>query len=53
MDCPACGSDDVRRITETDLACRFCGHEWCELPAVEIGTACESPEDLNPSEDEG
>ncbi len=58
MDCPACGSDDVKRLTETDLACVFCGHEWVDLPPVEMATwsssPCESPEDLdNPSQDEG
>lgn len=28
--CPRCGSDEVRRVTETDLACAFCGHEWLD-----------------------
>lgn len=47
MDCPACGSDAVRRLTETDLSCLFCGHDWVELPAVEFASSpCESPEDL-------
>ena len=45
MNCPACGSDDVKRLDETDLVCVFCGHEWLDLPPVEIGTPCESPED--------
>lgn len=49
--CPRCGSEDVRRITETDLACEFCGHEFLDpLPPEDdhaSSSPCESPEDVN------
>ena len=46
MNCPLCGSESTRRLTETDIACSWCRHEWVELPALEFTSSpCESPED--------